>query len=386
MAIDTKDFINKVETGLKANKDYTRFFYSFTKDSKRKRGLIDYSDKSWDMKERKKAAKAEFIKKQQIDIADDLGFTDKSPLNIVADKYFQVAVTDSKWDKERASIYNVYIGNLSSQDKKAKNYHKNDLGTKKISELRTLHIDTLIKQMEKSGYSKQNKDGCSPRTIKKVIFQVLKPILEYAYDNKVIDEVPKIKTIKQTAKKKHITGGTNKLTTLFQTINTLYADNAFYRALFLFALYGRRWNEIRTLRWKDITLEENTYTIRGEVNKVDQNQTYTLPEPIRFALLDMKENHQGLVFKSPKTGNALHSPRKQLDKIKEMANIPELTMHLFRHILVTALGESEITSSVLSASLGHTNEATVKKHYQTINHTKESERANNAVQGLLNEH
>jgi len=28
---------------------------------------------------------------------------------------------------------------------------------------------------------------------------------------------------------------------------TLYADDPFYRALFLFAWYGRIWNEIRTL-------------------------------------------------------------------------------------------------------------------------------------------
>ena len=35
-------------------------------------------------------------------------------------------------------------------------------------------------------------------------------------------------------------------------------------ALFLFALYGRRWNEIRTLCWEDIDFQKEVYTIRKE--------------------------------------------------------------------------------------------------------------------------
>lgn len=46
--------------------------------------------------------------------------------------------------------------------------------------------------METKGYTKQTQNGCSPRTIKKVLIQTLKPIMQYAYDNKVITDIPKI--------------------------------------------------------------------------------------------------------------------------------------------------------------------------------------------------
>ena len=64
----------------------------------------------------------------------------------------------------------------------------------------------------------------------------------------------------------------------------IYKDDGFYRGLFLFALYGRRWNEIRTLQWSDINFKQNTYTIRAENNKINENQTYELPEPITQAI------------------------------------------------------------------------------------------------------
>ena len=62
---------------------------------------------------------------------------------------------------------------------------------------------------------------------------------------------------------------------------------------------------------------------------------------------------------SPMTEKELYPPKRQLERLKEQAKIPELTMHYFRHILVSAMGELGTATTVLSASLGHTNLDTV---------------------------
>ena len=69
-------------------------------------------------------------------------------------------------------------------------------------------------------------------------------------------------------------------------------------------------------------------------------------------------------------------------KIKEAANISELTMHYFRHILVSAMGEAGTATTILSASLGHTNLDTVNTFYLSANHTKASSEANRTIAAL----
>ena len=369
MAINMNEFIHQIETGLKANKLYKRFFYRFKIDGVTKRGLIDYSDKDWDKRTRISKAKVEVDALKSREIIAGLGFTENSSLNKVAETYFDLSCPDTTWTKERKSVYNLYC--------------HNSIGKKKIKDIRKVHIDKLKKDMEDGGYSERTKNGCSPRTIKKVLVESLKPILQYAVDNKVLDDIPTIKPPTQSRQKKIVTDGGIKLATLYKCIFELYKDNGFYRALFLFALYGRRWNEIRTLQWSDINLLNNTYTIRAENNKINQEQKYELPEPIKTSLLEIMDDNQGLVFKSPVTGKELTSPKKQLLRVKKLSGIDELTMHYFRHILVSAMGEIGTATTVLSASLGHTNLATVNDFYLSANHTKSSQEANKMIDGIL---
>ena len=91
---------------------------------------------------------------------------------------------------------------------------------------------------------------------------------------------------------------------------------------------------------------------------------------------------QGRLFKSPITGQILSTPKKQLAKIKELTDIPELTMHYFRHILVSAMGEVGTAATILSASLGHTNLNTVHQFYLSANHEKASQITNQTIQEI----
>ena len=368
MAINTKEFTEVIETGIKANKAFTRFYLRYKQEGKSYRKLFDYSDQNWDKRTRISQAKADSHKARK-QVHEESIFTHNATIDYIANLYFKFKCEKSKWTDEKYRTYELHV--------------KPILGQKKIKDLKTFHLDQIKKSMETKGFNKQSKDGCSPRTIKKVLIQILKPIIEYAYDNRAIDRVPKFPTIRQTRKKKTVEHASHTLISLYNTIINLYYNDPFYRALFLFALYGRRWGEIKTLEWTDIDILQNTYTIRAEHNKIGQEQHYDLPKNVMEALMKIKEDRVGIVFKSPKTKKMLHSPKKQLAKIKENAGVEILTMHYFRHILVSAMGEMGIANTILSASLGHTNLDTVNQFYLSANHLKSSSIANRAIEDII---
>jgi len=96
------------------------------------------------------------------------------------------------------------------------------------------------------------------------------------------------------------------------------------------------------LEWKHINFKENTYTIVAEHNKIGIDQYYEIPIVIREALLEIKYTENSIVFALPLTRKELSSPRWQLEKIKKLTGIEELTMQYFRHILVSALGSAGV--------------------------------------------
>lgn len=379
MAINKSDFTEKVDIGLKADKTYTLFYCRFKIEGKEFSKLFDYANKNWDKRTRIAKAKADtlefkdFTQKKHNEIS--IGFDEDSTLNKVAEAYFDKEGSKTNWTQERKDAYRLYL--------------LDTIGKKKIKSIRLHDINTVRTTMEAQGHTKQTKNGCSPRTIKKVLIQTLKPIMQYAYDNKVISDIPKIELSKHhskanKAKKRIVTDAGVKLATLYKIIMETYHENPFYRALFLFALYGRRWGEIKTLSWDDIYFSKNIYRIKEENNKIGEEQFFELPEPIREALEQIDDNKQGLIFKSPITGKTLSTPKRQLAKIKELSDMPELTMHYFRHILVSAMGELGTASTILSASLGHTNLNTVNQFYLSANYKKASEITNQTIKQITN--
>ena len=389
MAINTKEFINKVDTGLKADADYKRFYFRFKKEGKIVHGVIDYSNKSWDKRTRVAKAKAELADKRDKTTAGGVDISDSSTLDKVAKLYFDTHLSYTSWHSELRREYNKYIGDAGvypqEQGRELPQYNPPyKIGRMKIRDIKQLHIDNIRKGMETKGFSKQNANGCSFRTIKKVLKQTLEPIFKYAYENGIIDKIPAIKLpVKKQSTKKKITNATEKLSALYRTIMELYADDPFYRALFLFALYGRRLNEVLTLEWRDIDFDNSIYRIREENYKTGEEMVFDLPRPVAEALMQIESDRNGLVFKSPKTGRKLHTPKKQLAKVKSRSGVDDLTFHKFRHILVSAMAESGMVSSVLSASLGHSTSQTTEQFYITQNHLKATSEANKKIEEII---
>ena len=262
-----------------------------------------------------------------------------------------------------------------------KHYVYSHIGTKKASTIKEIDIDKIRLSMETKGFGIQNENGCSPRTIRKVLLQVLKPILEYGLRNGALRRVPSIDVPKKPQKKK-VTNATFKIVQLYKSIHDLYKDDPFYRALFLFVLFGRRWNEIRTLEWADIDFSRDEFTVRDENSKINETKTYSLPKDIRESLLLFQEK-SGLIFKSPKTGNLLSPPKWRVQKLRETSGIDNFTLHYSRHILATALSDSGLANTVLSASLGHNNSHTVDNFYRSANSLKGSQEATHTIETII---
>lgn len=368
MAISKVEFTQKVDTNLKSNKSHDRFYINFKKDGKRIERVLDYTLKQWDKRTRVSKAKQTLLELREQTFNVGLNINENSTLNQVSDTYFENR-EDSKWKKELMTTYRIHI--------------KEVIGKKRIKDIKKIHIESVVNSMRKKGGTKQNKNGCAPRTIKKALSEALRPILKYAVDNDVIIKMPIFPEIKLNRKKKIVNNASETFAILYKTINELYKDDPFYLTLFLFLYFGRRWNEVRTLNWSDIDLIHNTYTIRAENNKIGQDQTYDIPLPIRTSIENILDDKTGLVFKSQVTGKELHPPKVQLVKIKKESGVEQLTLHYFRHILVSALGEMGTSGIILSASLGHTNLSTVDNFYRTANHTKASVEANEAIVQLL---
>lgn len=370
MAINTKEFTEKIGTGIKGTKDYKKFLFSLTYNGKRKRKVIDFSRKPWLKKDCIKEARKAFIDFEDDVIGESGLFTADTKLDVIKDAYFEHEATGSEqYNATRKRNYELYI--------------QPTLGNVAVGKITLNAMNEIKTSMQKQGKSRQTKNGCKAKTINEVLVITLMAILRYAMDNGAIDKLPPFKKLKSDTIKKTVENATEKLSSLFTAIMNRYADDPYYRAMFLFALYGRRWNEIATLHTKDIDINKGIYTIRAENSKVAQDKTFVLPQPLIDALLDLAPD-TGLVFrKVGQSNNAkIWTPRKQLAKLKEDTGIEELTMHYFRHIVSTALLEMGESSVVAAATLGHNNTATTERYYATLNTQKSSEKALEVISSL----
>jgi len=404
VAIQKEAFTEKISgiRGLKATKDFKKFYYRFRVNGKEYSKVFDFNDKNWDKRTRtQKAIERAYLYRDEVENSNSKIFDGSTPLDKIAEEYFSTALDDSLWHRDLKKQYQLYISPK--------------IGKKKISKIVRNDVDRIRAAMEKASFGKfwpegikkgnKNKNdhekrlklwienyahdrvmtegGCSDRTIHKVLFQVLKPILEYAKENGAIRELPKIQLPGKRKRKKMVDQGTEKLKTLFETIMTLYRDNPVYRAFFLFALNGRRLKEIRTLKWEHVNLEENYYIVSAENSKVAKDQKFILWGPIKDALLEISDK-EGYIFKSYKDpSKPIQNISKQLEKVKEHSGISELTMHYFRHILATALGENGLGETTLAAVLGHSNISTTSRFYLTLNGFKSSAVASSTMNNII---
>lgn len=253
------------------------------------------------------------------------------------------------------------------------NYQKyiSHLDNKKISEITKQDILNITNEMKKQGKANN--------TIKQII-NILNPVFKKAIEKEIIDKSP-LDNIKIKIKRniKIVTNSSAKWKEIKKEIEKTYKDDPYHKVIFLFALYGRRKQEILRLKWENIDFENNYYWIIE--NKVDTAQKFSLPNEIKTELLKIKKIDK-YIFYNPETKTHIKDIRKQILKMKKILNDNEFTLHLCRNILVSALAEQGVEAIYLSAILGHKDINTINI-YLSQNNLKASKIGNEAIEKLL---
>jgi len=255
-----------------------------------------------------------------------------------------------------------------------KDFYKNHLQ----SHLEDVQLDHISSDMLNTiRANMKHKDGTpySKRT-KLSVLQQVNPVYTWFndYSNLLVKTPAKIKkgTLKKLGNKRFIK--VDDISPLFTAMANytykLYANSPErsepFRSIFVWLLHGRRVNEVLSLQWEDINLDNNTYTIAANNNKAGISMMYILTPYQRNVLPEPKK--KGLVFPSVRDKskqmvqitlrNHWIKVRKNVGKwtLNSKAATPsDLHIHDIRHLIATEmLNKHHIVDEISGAVLGHT--------------------------------
>ena len=350
MPILTSDYPIRVCKNLKANQDYTKFFYRFSHEGKSYKNIVDCTKKSWNKRERIRYAEAQLMQARE----DAETLLDR---NATVDDIVQLYLDTLQNGNYKRNRYSYYKRKVKSK-----------LGKKKARSILPMQIQELVNQYIK--------DGDKPATARQVI-EVLSPAFNIARKNRLLNYNPCIDVkIKREKTLKIVNDATIVLKQILDAIIELYENDPYFFSFFLFALHGRRKSEILNLRWENISFTYDYYVLTNTKN--DEEQKIFLPPNIKEALL-LFQKKRGWVFESPiHPGEHLTDANKQIAKLKKKLG-NWFTMHVTRNVMVTAMAEQGIEAIYMSGALGHNDPNTVTR-YLTMNYIKGSKIASDMIQ------
>ena len=217
MAIDLKDFKSTKYPNLykSISKDKIkgyRFLMWAKIDGKLYKKILGFSDT--DKLTDKKAN--DILEGLRNDIENGYNQSNDITLDKLFDLYFDTLDGRKLGTTQKKKVYNRYL--------------KDTLGNKKIDTLKELHFKRVMKAMEDK--------GLKPKTVKGIL-EIVKPLFHFAMRNKLIKESPvSYLNVKIPNQKKIVTGATELFNQIYQGIISLYKNEPFYRALFLFGFTG----------------------------------------------------------------------------------------------------------------------------------------------------
>ena len=289
--------------------------------------------------------------------------------NIILDKWFSTWISEYK-------IHAVKAGTIEAYTTSYNLYIRKKLGKKKLTQIRSEHIQKLINEMTEE-YAKS--------TIN-LVFIVLNGMYKQAVKNKIIAYNPlEAVTLPKAKKKREV----RVLSMEEQKIFLQYAKESVYQDFYIVALNtGMRLGEMRGLMWKDIDFQNKVIHVRrtmryfhGKGTVLDTPKTATSVRDIpmldevyevlrrhkkeqmeyRFMLGDMwKEDFEDLVFTAPFgkhiSDTAINMDMNAVvDRIKASGiEFDHIYPHVLRHTFATRGLEKGIPPKVMQELLGHT--------------------------------
>ncbi|MDD5359452.1 MAG: site-specific integrase [Sulfurovaceae bacterium] len=345
--INKDDYKNKVALNLWADDEYRKFFYNFTIEKKRYRGLIYCTPPGWAKRDRIAYAIRELDairekKKERID--------DSISVDAAVDLHFSV-LKITPFNKALKSHYERYV--------------KKFVGNKKIVDLRPIHIKKSIQS--------QYEQGLKDRTVKQTL-ELLNPVCKMAIDNRVMVYNPcdSVK-VKLPKTKKIVVNAKDRLKEILEVIVDEFKDEPYYLAFYLFAVQGRRKSEILKLRWED--MGEDYYLLRTTKNT--ETQKHYLP-PFIANIIGKIPKFNEWIF-AAKNGH-WQNVEKTTNRIKK--RVDGFTLHYLRNVISSAMGEDGMATTHLSGALGHANTHTIDA-YLSLNYLQGSRLAWDVVETVL---
>ncbi len=345
MAIKTSDYQTTKHHGLKQSKTKkNEFLLDFRVSGQRTRKKIN-SESLDDAYTTLLKYKVEKEKEYSLDVN----------VESTIDDYFKIiqGIKAKTWcDKAKYDYENHY-----------KNHVKKFFGHLIVKDIRP-HAFTKYNQKNASMSNRQQKKS----------YEILIAIFKQAKIDDLISETPinssQVPVRDSQKEKTYITDPVEKYYYIREAIYETFKDRPELVAFFLFGLYCRRLNEVRTLKWKDINFMKDEYIVRDKNSKVDEDMVFDLPEEIREILSPMStgRSQEDYVF-------SIKHVIRYYPKIRELGAVPEFTFHRMRNLTVSALFEKGATFEDLSTMLGHNDIATIKK-YLTMNRTAATKRTN----------
>lgn len=229
--------------------------------------------------------------------------------------------------------------------------------------------------------------GLKPKTVKNIkdFLQVLYKMavkLGYTEHNPLLDvELPKFDN------KKHFNYPLGFQQRLIKAI--LDFDEPIYKDIFFFLLHGRRLNEVLSLEWEMVDLEQHIYYIPAKINKAKRNMQYKMTDMLyemldnRFQIARIEQKvlfPTGYVFINPRTETKYSDLRKPWKRLLTKANLPHTRIHDIRHLIGTySINYLEIPIEKVSHTLGHTSIEVTQKYI-----TANPETSKEVIENLLN--
>ncbi|WP_053361932.1 site-specific integrase [Bacillus sp. FJAT-27251] len=268
-----------------------------------------------------------------------------------------------------------------------KSVHKNylykyiipSLGHIPLSQLKTIHINNFINEMNQRKYS--------PATIKKAV-NIIKNSLEFGIDIEMINKnVAKKATLPKEIKNEMKVWNQEEVNKFLKVAK----GSRYYPFFYLALMTGMRKGEILALRWKDIDLENMLLTINQTLTQDGKefiagaktkasNRTMDLSESTvkilkahkvliqqeKLALGKDYVNHDLVIC--TQIGTPVHSSNlrnRVFNQLIKEAEVSKIRLHDLRHTHATLLLSVGVNVKVISERLGH---SSIKITLDTYSH------------------
>ncbi len=282
-------------------------------------------------------------------------------------------------DKTLEDAFNSYMLQKTNIKPRTRDYYnqhfdkhiREAIGHKRLKDVSVYDLRNIIATMQR--------DGLSDRT-QLSTKQVLRPMFLYYINKGIIQANPAtmLDEVKTPDNEVEITLSTDQKKKLMKAIREYPIEP--FRGIFVFLSIGRRQNEVLSMQWEDVNIEEKTYTLSKEKTKSKKEQIFPLIPMLMDALPDRKK--KGYIFPSmgdPAKKMHPSTLRPHWDTLLETATIATLRKHDLRHLLGNTMVSKGATLEEIAALLGHSSTAVTRRYAKA-----EVESKANSINDYLN--